>query len=346
MNVNEKHSRAAYLGPHGRLRSDLWIDRRPHLGLLKRVLTGRIRPHEVATARRFVREGWTVIRPGFDRETLDAAVADADRLWTEKPDDVAFAYRSLLRPMSEATPEDRAPSCRIADLHDASDAAAHLFLDPVVHRWIGLLFGAPGVATQSLYFEWGSHQELHRDPIHVKMPVAAHLLAAWIALEDIHPDSGPLVYVPGSHRLPYYQFEPGVFEYDPTRYGDDEAAAGASWDRDRCAEAGLSTETFLPKKGDVLLWHHSLLHGGSPAVDPRRTRKSLVVHFTTAGTADRTWNSYRRSGGRGPWADGPCALWADEVLRRDEARGFRSPIRAVGGLDSDEAARRAVPLPR
>lgn len=29
------------------------------------------------------------------------------------------------------------------------------------------------------------------------------LVAAWIAFEDIHPDSGPLVYYPGSHQLPY-----------------------------------------------------------------------------------------------------------------------------------------------
>ena len=28
-------------------------------------------------------------------------------------------------------------------------------------------------------------------------------LAAWIAFEDTHPDSGPLIYYPGSHKLPY-----------------------------------------------------------------------------------------------------------------------------------------------
>jgi len=31
-----------------------------------------------------------------------------------------------------------------------------------------------------------------------------YLVGAWVAVEDIHPDSGPLVYYPGSHRLPYY----------------------------------------------------------------------------------------------------------------------------------------------
>ena len=30
------------------------------------------------------------------------------------------------------------------------------------------------------------------------------LAAAWIAMEDIDPNSGPLVYYPKSHRLPHF----------------------------------------------------------------------------------------------------------------------------------------------
>ena len=29
------------------------------------------------------------------------------------------------------------------------------------------------------------------------------MCGAWVALEDISADSGPLVYFPGSHRMPY-----------------------------------------------------------------------------------------------------------------------------------------------
>src|SRR6266516_4337125 len=76
-------------------------------------------------------------------------------------------------------------------------------------RFVELIFGAPAIAFQSLYFEYGSQQGLHRDPMFVVTDPPSHLLASWVALEDITPDSGPLAYVPGSQHLPWYEFEPG-----------------------------------------------------------------------------------------------------------------------------------------
>ena len=46
-----------------------------------------------------------------------------------------------------------------------------------------------------------------------------------------------------------------------------------------CEERGLETKTFMAKKGDVLIWHADLMHGGAPIQDLERTRKSLVAHF-------------------------------------------------------------------
>jgi ectoine hydroxylase-related dioxygenase (phytanoyl-CoA dioxygenase family) len=44
-------------------------------------------------------------------------------------------------------------------------------------------------------------------------------------------------------------------------------------------ELGLKPAYFTPKKGDVLIWHHNLLHGGSPRRVRSHTRKSVVCHF-------------------------------------------------------------------
>jgi len=41
----------------------------------------------------------------------------------------------------------------------------------------------------------------------------------------------------------------------------------------------LRPKYFLPKKGDLLVWHANLLHGGEPIHDPSLTRKSMVIHF-------------------------------------------------------------------
>jgi hypothetical protein len=49
------------------------------------------------------------------------------------------------------------------------------------------------------------------------------------------------------------------------------------------AENGLKPEYFLAKRGDVLIWHANLLHGGSPRQNTLRTRKALVCHFFAKG---------------------------------------------------------------
>jgi len=42
---------------------------------------------------------------------------------------------------------------------------------------------------------------------------------------------------------------------------------------------GFQREIFMPKKGDVLLWHANFIHGGSEVAEPELTRKSLVCHY-------------------------------------------------------------------
>ena len=56
---------------------------------------------------------------------------------------------------------------------------------------------------QTITSHKGSQQQEHSDSIHMTTYPIGYLTAAWVAFEDIHPDSGPLVYYPKSHRLPY-----------------------------------------------------------------------------------------------------------------------------------------------
>jgi len=41
----------------------------------------------------------------------------------------------------------------------------------------------------------------------------------------------------------------------------------------------LIEKKFLPKKGDFLIWHANLLHGGAPITKQGKTRKSMVCHY-------------------------------------------------------------------
>jgi ectoine hydroxylase-related dioxygenase (phytanoyl-CoA dioxygenase family) len=44
-------------------------------------------------------------------------------------------------------------------------------------------------------------QRPHQDYPYVHTPRPSFLAASWVALEDVHPDAGPLFYYPRSHRL-------------------------------------------------------------------------------------------------------------------------------------------------
>src|SRR5471032_2370233 len=113
-----------------------------------------------------------------------------------------------------------------------------------------------------------------------------YLTAAWVAFEDIHPDSGPLIYYPGSHRLPYvFSKDVGITESDFKRegYGPYHSKYEPRI-AELIAEHGIQPRYFYAKKGDVLIWHANLLHGGSPRQDLTLSRKAAVIHFFVKGS--------------------------------------------------------------
>ena len=317
------------LTPDGFLESDLWIDRPDAKEeLARRQASGAISEEEANHLADFIDNGYFVFRPAIPERLFDELLADVDRVWEEQPADASFAHQSLLTRFSGKDGDNRQPGCRLGDFHGYSPAAQALYLNPQIHRFAELILDEPPVAKQSIFFEWGSGQALHRDPIHVRVHPASHLVAAWIALEDISAGSGPLTYVPGSHRVPYHQFEPGRYYAD---IGKDDFAtlrAGEAADLDRCRAEGLEPVPFLARKGEVLIWHHSLLHGGSMPTDPRATRKSFVVHLSSLANTHEVSSTYvdpylpRDAAGKPVNA----IHSAHRVLEVDGCRGFENPL--------------------
>lgn len=312
----------------GLLASDLWLDRPDAARRIEAARSrGRVDAAQAEALSGFAERGYLTFPIDLSPETAAALDREVERLWREKPADVAYAYHSILKPFAYADDAERRPSYRIADLHSSSPEALGLYLHRRIFDWVELILGQEAVATQSLYFEFGSQQSLHRDPVFVQTQPPSHLVAAWIALEDIDPASGPLVYVPGSHRLPYYQFEPGEHRFDHRRHGEGEIHAMAEFDARQVLEAGLPTESFTPRRGEVLIWHHSLLHGGSAPQDPALTRKSFVVHFSTRSHYRRLKQTYlRRISSPDGFIERPQIAETEEVLERDGCAGFASPL--------------------
>ena len=146
---------------------------------------------------------------------------------------------------------------------------------------LNLLLGKKVDLFQSINFLQGSQQRSHSDSIHMTTFPYGNLIAVWVALEDITADSGPLHYYPGSHKLPYSFND--AYDNAGSKYklGDKHYSKYEDLIEKVIQENNFKKEVFLPKKGDVLIWHANVLHGGEKMTNPDSSRKSMVFHYYT-----------------------------------------------------------------
>ncbi len=132
---------------------------------------------------------------------------------------------------------------------------------------------------QSINFFTGSEQHTHSDSIHMTTFPLGGLLGVWIALEDIDAEQGALHYYPGSHKLPYYLNSD--YDNEGTRFfiGDKDYSAYEDMLEEKLKENKMTKQVFTAKKGDLLIWHANLMHGGEPHTNKDKTRKSMVFHY-------------------------------------------------------------------
>jgi phytanoyl-CoA hydroxylase len=309
-----------------KLESDLWLDQPDaHERVEERRARDLISGDEAARLHTFIDSGFLTFSIDLDASFCDGFDDDVARFWTERPADLAVSPPTPQGPTSfrDWNGLPKAPGYRIPDMHSHSDRALDLYLHPALFRIVELIYGEPAIAFQSLYFEYGSQQSLHRDPMFVVTNPPSHLLASWVALEDVTNESGPMAYVPGSHRLPWFEFTPGSVVCaggeTPERRAQFRAATEAS-----IRERGLEVEQFTCRRGDAFIWHAGLVHGGTRIADRSHTRKSFVTHYCTAANyRSRTAGMKVRDG------DGwrRVTSTTDRVIEREQQRGLDNPVR-------------------
>ncbi|MFO1316091.1 MAG: phytanoyl-CoA dioxygenase family protein [Burkholderiales bacterium] len=224
-----------------------------------------------------------------------------------------------IKAIRDATDEElRHPHARIMDFHNQSVAAKRIILHPDIVAFLGHVFRDRVVAMQTLTFWRGSEQWTHQDFAYVVSRIPSHLAATWVALEDVHPDAGPLEYFPGSHRLPVFDFGNGMFLTPESTMTDIDFR---DFLEGEAAKAGLALQCFAPRKGDVLFWHAALAHRGGTVKDSGLTRLSLVTHYSSA----TGYPTDRRAPGSKPRILEYNGGWvyADPTLRGDEDRFSR-----------------------
>ncbi|MBK1896381.1 phytanoyl-CoA dioxygenase family protein [Chryseobacterium paridis] len=145
--------------------------------------------------------------------------------------------------------------------------------------FLSVLLDGEAKLFQSINFINGSQQKTHSDSIHMTTYPLGGLLGVWIALEDVDENNGALHYIPGSHKLPYFLNSDYDNEGNAFKIGKQSYKAYEEFLENKVKELGLKKEIFRAKKGDLLIWHANILHGGEPHLDKGRTRKSLVYHY-------------------------------------------------------------------
>jgi len=144
---------------------------------------------------------------------------------------------------------------------------------------LSYLLGREVVLFQSINFLKGSQQRTHSDSIHMTTYPLGNLIAVWVALEDITETNGPLHYYEGSHKLPYYLNKDYDNEGNQFLLGEKSYAEYEEMIEKKINQNKLQKKVFLAKKGDLLIWHANLFHGGNIQTDISKTRKSMVFHY-------------------------------------------------------------------
>lgn len=140
------------------------------------------------------------------------------------------------------------------------------------------LYGRRMWPFQTLNFPVGTQQHFHSDSVHFSTLPERFMCGVWAALEDVKEDAGPLVYYPGSHKLPLVYNETIGYRIE----GDDKLPTQAIYEeywRAIVEQSGIEPAYFTPRKGQALIWAANLLHGGARQTNPDATRWSQVTHY-------------------------------------------------------------------
>jgi phytanoyl-CoA hydroxylase len=254
-----------------------WTDQSDwETALRKREESGDITAQEAQQLRTFIESGYVII-PDAVSHTLCDAIKDEIINVSDHSDN--FICRTNRKSYSYATAEATSDKAfRLVDFHVNSQNAQQAMYSTKIKRFLDMLFGEPSLAFQSLTFIHGSQQGVHQDGAYVVVSEPLKFAASWIALEDVTPGSGELMYYPGSHRFPDYLFSQKHKSWNPERDGQQEGGVFIRSLKDKIAQFGLEKDIFRPKKGDALIWAADLVHGGSKITNDN-TRMSLVTHY-------------------------------------------------------------------
>ena len=166
---------------------------------------------------------------------------------------------------------------RIQDAWKHNEDVRSLAVNARILSILEILYGRRPIPFQTLNFPVGTQQHFHSDLLHFSSIPERFMCGVWLALEDIDESNGPLIYYPGTHKLPIYSNEQ-IGHLVTERRSFSQATFEPLW-RHLVEAHGITPKQFCAKKGQALIWAANLMHGGAKQISADRTRWSQVTHY-------------------------------------------------------------------
>mgnify|MGYP001053916564 CR=1 FL=1 len=222
--------------------------------------------------------GWVVIKSLIPDTKIDGALEALERIKTKRPAILTQNSHEWTRPVIEngqMIDSIQSPSKHL-HLLGCRQKIIDLTTDSSISNVLTLLSGHNKfIQWQDMLFDKSTGTADHFDSYYLDTFPIGQMTAAWIALEDIHPDSGPFFTVSQTKeertknvalkRIPHAEFVTACHKL-------------VKANRDSVYEATL-------QRGDVLFWNSLTLHGAKNPIDENKTRKSVTCHFYPVGIA-------------------------------------------------------------
>jgi phytanoyl-CoA hydroxylase len=134
------------------------------------------------------------------------------------------------------------------------------------------ILGEPGVIVQSMYFEGNPATWAHQDTYYLDSTRIGEMMAAWVALEDIHPGAGRFFVYPGSQKIDMAK-NGGNFDIAFNHLKYKQLVLNV------IKKYNLECRAPALQKGDVLFWAAKTIHGSLETAQPQFSRNSITIHF-------------------------------------------------------------------
>jgi phytanoyl-CoA hydroxylase len=263
----------------------LWPDQANATDLLQGKLEiGQITARQAEKLRCWIENGYVLLENAIPPSLVDRAVLDLDRAYAGGFPDLKFACPAVSPDHIPWQPDINPLPATALDIHHFSPAIRNVIFADAITEFLGLIFESKALASQTFGFLRSPMQEARQDSAHVAYTIPRQFATSWIALEEIAGGTNEMYYYPASHRFDDFLYNERYKSVHEAQRMTDDAAIHGQIERhalsleERAQQRGIAKTPFTARKGDVLVWHADLVHGGDPASNVT-TRKSIVTHY-------------------------------------------------------------------